>query len=353
MKSDGFNPLLRLPDKSSPGFNVEASKLAETLAPIEATGDNKHFDESAQIVLAAYIMAELVEAREAGRQPSFERLRENLAKPANEYCIGLKDNPAMPMAVKNKVADLDVGSDSKSLQSVMMTLRTKTALLDDGYILDDLATKSAFRFADMRQEITTVYIVIPADDTARVEKWMRLVVMSALRDLQKADANPKLGPVLFLLDEYPLLGKFKPVEDAMAYARGYGIQLWPVVQNLGQLKALYGENWETFISNVDVLTSFTARDNLTAEYLSKRAGDRTVVQHGQNVGEGARGESTGQSETETGVPLFRPEELGRLGFLRSLNFVRGVDFPFITHCSLYGETEFAEGLDEPPRPVMG
>ena len=245
-------------------------------------------------VLAAYIMAELVEAREAGRAPSFARLRENLAKPANEYSLGLKDNPAMPAAVKNKVADLDVNSDSKTLQAVMMTVRNKTALLDDDYILNDLATQSDFRFADMRKEITTVYIVIPADDTARVEKWLRLVVMSALRDLQKADANPELGPVLFLLDEFPLLAKFKPVEEAMAYARGYGIQLWPVVQHLSQLKALYGENWETFISNVDVLTSFTVRDNFTAEYLSKKAGDRTVVQHGQNVGEGPRGETTGQ-----------------------------------------------------------
>ena len=176
---------------------------------------------------------------------------------------------------------------------------------------------------------------------------------SPLRDLQKADANPELGPVLFLLDEYPLLGKFKPVEEAMAYARGYGIQLWPVVQHLNQLKNLYGENWETFISNVDVLTSFTVLDNFTAEYLSKKAGNRTLLQRGQNVGEGARGDTINDTINETGVPLFRPEELGRLGFLRSLNFVRGVDFPFITHCRLYGETEFREGLDAPPRPVMG
>ena len=55
-------------------------------------------------------------------------------------------------------------------------------------------------------------------------------------------SNPALGGLpLFLLDEFAALGRLEAVERAMGLMAGYGLQLWPILQDMGQLKDLYGE----------------------------------------------------------------------------------------------------------------
>ena len=49
------------------------------------------------------------------------------------------------------------------------------------------------------------------------------------------------APALFLLDEFAALGRLEAVERAMGLMAGYGLQLWPILQDMGQLKDLYGE----------------------------------------------------------------------------------------------------------------
>ena len=47
-------------------------------------------------------------------------------------------------------------------------------------------------------------------------------------------------PALFLLDEFAALGRLEAVERAMGLMAGYGLQLWPILQDMSQLKDLYG-----------------------------------------------------------------------------------------------------------------
>ena len=39
----------------------------------------------------------------------------------------------------------------------------------------------------------------------------------------------------------------------MGLMAGYGLQLWPILQDLSQLKALYGPKANTFVANAGVL----------------------------------------------------------------------------------------------------
>ncbi|WP_395442847.1 type IV secretory system conjugative DNA transfer family protein [Caulobacter sp. UC70_42] len=45
------------------------------------------------------------------------------------------------------------------------------------------------------------------------------------------------APVLFLLDEFAALGRLEPVERAFGLMAGYGLQLWPILQDMHQLWA--------------------------------------------------------------------------------------------------------------------
>jgi hypothetical protein len=75
-------------------------------------------------------------------------------------------------------------------------------------------------------------------------------------------------PVLFLLDEFAALGRLEPVERAMGLMAGYGLQLWPILQDMHQLRALYGERAGTFLSNAGVIQTFGVNDHATANMLS-------------------------------------------------------------------------------------
>ena len=83
--------------------------------------------------------------------------------------------------------------------------------------------------------------------------------------------------MLAILDEFAQLGHLKAIENAMGLAAGYGLQLWPILQDLTQLKRDYGESWETFLANAGIQQFFAPRENTTAEYVSKLCGQTTVT----------------------------------------------------------------------------
>jgi type IV secretion system protein VirD4 len=344
LRSRGFNPLINFPDERTSRFNIEATKLAQAIVTIESKQE-PFFEQAAQNLLAAYIMTEVVESRAIDAVPSLGRVRAKLCEPPRRHVedmtrIGIS-------AIINKVGDLAGDGEHKTLQSVMMTLRTQTAFLDDEELVADLSTPASFDFKDMRREIMTVYVVVPPTDTKRNAKWLRLVILSALRAFVDTGPMGDLGPVLFLLDEFANLGRLEDIEDAMATTRGYGVQLWPIVQNLSQLKHDYGDRWESIVSAAEIKTVFRCQDNFTAEYFSKMAGNRTAFAEGQNSGEGPGGERSGRSLSQVGGRLFRPEDLGRLGDGQMLCFAKQ-QYPFMTHAPLYVNTPYREGLDPNP-----
>jgi type IV secretion system protein VirD4 len=82
--------------------------------------------------------------------------------------------------------------------------------------------------------------------------------------------------VVFLLDEFAALGRLDPVERAFGLMAGYGIQLWPILQDLHQLRACYGERSGTFLSNAGLVQIFNVADIDTASCVSKSIGATTM-----------------------------------------------------------------------------
>jgi type IV secretion system protein VirD4 len=83
--------------------------------------------------------------------------------------------------------------------------------------------------------------------------------------------------VLFLLDEFAALGRLEPVERAFGLMAGYGLQLWPILQDLHQLRSAYGERAGTFLSNAGLVQVFNVADVDTASWVSKSIGATTMA----------------------------------------------------------------------------
>lgn len=112
-------------------------------------------------------------------------------------------------------------------------------------------------------------------------------------EMARSSAKPP-RPVLFLFDEFAALGRLQPVERAMGLMAGYGLQLWPILQDIHQLRSLYKTSAGTFLSNAGVLQAFGVNDYDTADMLSKTMGRETITY-----------ETEGQSERD--VMLKDPE----------------------------------------------
>ena len=52
---------------------------------------------------------------------------------------------------------------------------------------------------------------------------------------------------------------------------GFGVKLWVILQNIGQLKRHYAQSWETFVANSGVVTAFGVTDQESLQVLSAQA----------------------------------------------------------------------------------
>ena len=85
-----------------------------------------------------------------------------------------------------------------------------------------------------------------------------------------------LRRMLETASDIEVCGEAQTARAAMRLVRGYGVQIWPIVQDLNQLHDKYDKAWETFVGNCEVITSYGCRDNFTQKYLSENLGKESV-----------------------------------------------------------------------------
>ena len=128
-------------------------------------------------------------------------------------------------------------------------------------------------------------------------------------------------PVLFVLDEFATMGKFDLIVKAMARMRGLGCPFILCVQNLSQLKNLYGEAGETEIrGNAGVLSYFGGtNDTYTAKVISELSGVGSVVVPGSSINE----QGSSVNYTVASRPIYMPDEVMRLPLPEQLIKISG------------------------------
>ena len=177
----------------------------------------------------------------------------------------------------------------KERGSVLSTLRRQTAFLDYPSMRAVLVNNSFADLGVLKSDSVgvTIYLCLPAGYMRTCNRWLRLFVYLALQAMERTPAQPpfkdgvKRAPVLFCLDEFPVLGYMPQLEEAAGQLAGFGVRLWPIIQDLTQLQALYKGRWETFIGNAGVLQFFGISDLTTLEYVSKLCGKISLAVEAQ------------------------------------------------------------------------
>ena len=341
MKSDGYNPLSPI-DPTHDNFTDDCTSIGQALVKEPPGNDGSFFGGSAQDLVTALVMHEKIKN---GSAATLANVRRMLTQPFDAAGLiatiaDMIESHCEPL--RSKAGRFATGS--RSTLDVIATAINETRFLDSPPIKRDLSGPG-FDWDVMKREIVTVYLVLPADRLETHANFLRLIVTSALRSLLRSPPSATLPPVLFILDEFAALGYLPAVENAMGIARGFGVQLWPILQDLNQLKALYRDRWESFVANTGLLTAFAPNDLFTARYLSELCGRQLRNVRTRSISDDGR---VNWSHTPHDFPRYRPEDLMRMPPGQMLCLMSGSPMPFFTSVPGYWATPYAEGLDPNP-----
>jgi type IV secretion system protein VirD4 len=186
-----------------------------------------------------------------------------------------------PVAYMNIASFLQKADKERS--GVISTLNSKLELWANP-LIDTATATSDFNISTFKRKPTTVYVGLTPDNLARLEPLMQVFYQQATEFLsrQMPTEDDKFG-VLFMMDEFPTLGKMEQFKSGIAYFRGYNMRLFLIIQDTEQLKDIYEEaGMNSFLSNSTYRITFSANNVQTAELISKMVGNKTVEQISAN-----------------------------------------------------------------------
>ncbi len=394
LPTNSFNPLDKL-DANSPDVVEDIALFADALITHEEKGD-RHWTEAAQALLRALILLVLADpafverrnlvtvrkllilsdkAIDAAVETDFERRREKARLEAEEYnedtelaARGVrrisKETALIKLLLDADTSDYGyictglgeqlTAMGDKERGSILSTARTQTQWLDSP-AMQNVLKASDVPLRELASEVMTIYLCLPASRMATHARWLRLLVMLAIASMERSKKRPK-RPVLFVLDEFAVLGYMQSVETAAGLMAGFGVKLWPILQNIGQLKRYYGNTWQTFIANAGVITAFNVTDDESLRVLSSFLGNTNIT----STVEGQSSRSSELAGTPTSrddrkqVPLLAPNEM-RLVLGRGTNRILVLNVEsepvilqrFVYHAQAGRDAELFAGRYEP------
>lgn len=383
--TDRYNPLdfIRTDEFGSPDADTfdDVWLLTEMLLP--SKGPREEFwDTEARNLLAAIILYVICRYTPGKPERNLRTVVEALFREPDGNTKGFKRtlDDLLEAAALWKYAPLQAlaaslfDHDEKVRAGIFSTCRADMKIwLSER--LQNATEASDFRFSELKESMcrpikdnpapTTLYVVIPPEYLRAYRGIVRMMIGLAAIELTRPPswlgqpgwrARPP-GPVLFLLDELPALGRMNPISEGLAYLAGYDVQLWAFAQNVGQLKEIYGDAWHNFPANSGATMFFGVNDPDTAEYVERLLGEtpekmvyythrtsNSTFDTGRDPGKMSSSQiGTAQSHRFMREKVISAAEIRALPDPLQLIFIRNRQ-PIIASKLPYHEFELIEGL---------
>jgi type IV secretion system protein VirD4 len=346
---DTLNVLAHL-DPASPSFLAEIRCLAEALIIKEPQEKDPHWNQSSEIWLAGLLADVVRHLPPAHRNLQAVRTVMTNAKFLSEAVSRLVKSEDEFL---RRAGGMLLNYSGKELFSTLTNFNRHLSFLDDPLIYE-FTVRSSFSPRALLDGNTDVWFLLPPQFLRSQGRLARLVLTSFLRTVAAAGID-RHREILFLLDEFPALGRMDILQDAITQYRGYGVRLCMIIQSLSQIAQMFPEGQhEVVMANTDQIY-LGIRDYPTAEAVSKKCGQATVhtrnaqISTGRSWSEGhgySEGGNAGWSQGvgETGKALLRPEEVLNLGKRRAVVFLQNLSSPLLVDtCPYYQDAAFLGG----------
>ena len=352
-ESCAWNPLgeIRLGTRSQ---IRDAQNIALMVIDDDGKGvQGNHWRSAAFELLTGIILHALYKANSVGREPCLHDCANMLtgvgdfAAPEPENEFNDRDSGALA-GLFDEMCNVELNSDTpaqeaqlairsvgkrfsntppKELDSIISTANNTLSLYRDP-IVGKNTGHSDFKITDLmdHDRPVSLYFITNPDDLVRMKPIARLLltrIVAGLASGMEFDAGRSKTAhkhrLLLMLDEFPALGKLDVFESALAYIAGYGIKAYIITQDVQQLYKAY-TNHESIVSNCHVQLAYAPNKQETADWLSKMAGQTTVIKEhistsGKRFGGVLQNVSVGYQETQR--PLMTPDEIKRLPMMHT------------------------------------
>jgi type IV secretion system protein VirD4 len=212
-----------------------------------------------------------------------------------------------------------LGQHTKVRSDTFSTVFSKMRLFEDPYIAY-VTGHSDFKLQDFYDSEfpITLYLTVPFSDITRISPVFKMLINFILNKFSRGEAaygEIKLkNRILFLLDEFPILGNFPFLSKTLGILAGYGITFYIVVQALNQIVDLYTQH-HTFLDNCKTICVYAPGKIEDAKNFTEMIGKESVVKESLSAS-GSRYavafNNLNASNQEVARDLMNPDELMKL-----------------------------------------
>jgi len=259
----GYNPYAFL--RGSTNLTQEVRAIAQAVIPLPPETKDPFWIESAQTLLTGAILHYYTLG-----YSFIETLREVQQNGAKRLIETVSNSP-------DDIARLCMGGfvdmTEKTLSGIFAELsRCIISLVTDSDIVSALSSDNTIEPVDLEYGYD-IFLSIPEHLLRQWKNLLGLMVNQFLLFFERRNEGGNLPPMLFLLDEFPRLGKIPFIMDGLATLRSKRITICLILQSLAQLDVIYGKDERRVISDTCAYKAvLSATDPDTQEYFSKLVG---------------------------------------------------------------------------------
>ncbi len=333
-RSAAYNPLLEVRRGAQEVRDVQ--NIADLLVDPEGALERRnHWEKTSHALLVGAILHVLY----AEPDKSLRGVADFLSDPARPIertfgammrtpHLGDRPHPVVAAAAREMLNRSD-----NERSGVLSTAMSFLGLYHDPTVAA-VTSRCDWRIADLMNmnRPVSLYLVVPPSDIARTRPLVRLLLNQIGRRLTEALPPVACAPkrqwpwhtraaghgrqdrLLWVLDEFPALGRLDFFEQALAFMAGYRMRALLIAQSLNQIEHAYGCN-SSILDNCHVRVAFAPNDERTAQRLSESLGVATEVRASRSYA-GERMslwlEHVNVSQQAAARPLLTPGEVMQL-----------------------------------------
>ena len=336
-----FNPLDFIA-QAGPQRITDIQNLATILLPHSGRGERMWVNEAQRLFLGLTLLVldDPTVPSTLGQVYRTLMSETDLAKIAEDAL----ERDGLERACREALANFKNKAD-KERSGVTSNLTSALGLWANPHI-DAATAASDFDLRDFRRHRASVYVGVGQDQLLTLAPLLNMFFQQAVavlsKHLPKADETHE---VLFLIDEFPMLGEMPTLQKGLALLAGYKIRIVLITQGLGQLEEIYGKGTEGILQNCALQVFFASNDDSTTHYVSNRLGTKTVQVKSRSQSQDWK---TTTSISYVARPMLPPEEVRRLNPNKAVIFKETARPILADKIRYYRDRHFKQLLFDPP-----
>lgn len=292
--SYGYDPFYAL--KESKNINADIQSIALTLVPDKPHTNDPFWTETARNLLAGHLLFSYKDGA------SFIETMEVLQSMPPKKIIEIASEDPEASMLLGQLAEMKL----ETLTSIKAELSRHIMLFATDPDIKQALSKPNIITPHMLETGENIFLQLPE---YKLDQWRSLLSLIIQQFLQHFERRPEQQavPTLFLLDEYPRLGKIEATVTGLTTLRSKRITACIIAQSLAQLDSIYGHDQRKIIvDNCSYKAILGATDADTQEYFSKLVGTEEREKSSYN-------RQSGYTYSKEEKRIIRPEQFAYLG----------------------------------------